>query len=1048
MSFVLAVFVGSISLPTVAVHAAPPSGTKLVSPQLPLRFEPNQGQTNPAVKFLGRGAGFGLFLSDAEAVLILHDGPASRPAVPASPLDMAQQSESARRPASQHILRMHWLGSNSNPAVSGSDEMAGKSNYFYGHDPSAWRTNIPQYGRVNYKQIYPGVDLTYYGNQNQLEYDLTLAPRADAARVRWQIAGADELTIDPLSGDLRLSAASHAVTFHKPVAYQIERSTGDKRYVEARYALLGAERVGFSLGAYDHNQPLVIDPTLSYSTYLGGSSDDYATSLAVSSSGNVYVTGYTDSTNFPTTSGSYQPQCAGNCATFDAFVTELDSTGSSLVYSTYLGGTNNDYAEGIAIDSSGNAFVVGTTYSIDFPTTRNAFQNSCGSGACVGGTAFITKINSTGAGLTYSTYLGGSNQNQGNGIAIDSKGNAYVTGYTQSTDFPVTSGVFQKKCGSCIQYADAFVTKLNTGGTALSYSSYLGGSNADIGYAIALDSSSNAYVTGYTYSTNFPTTVGAYQTKLSGPTGAFISKVNPTASALTYSTYLGGSGSGNTPCAACAAAITVDSTGNAYVAGLTWEPNFPTTTGSFQPNYGGGYHDAFVTKLNTSGSGLVYSTYVGGVGDDGATSIAVDSSGNAWVKGNTFSSNFPTTPGALYPTEPGGGDAYLLALDSTGAHLLYSTYFGGSGTEYGVATRMLALDSAAPPNVYITGYTNSTDFPVTAGAYQTSSGGSNDAYISKFAPSSEVGLSTTTLNLGNQTVGTKGSPQNLTVTNAGTADLTFSSITITGANASEYTQTNTCTGSISPLATCTVSVSFTPAATGTRTATLNLNDNAPTSPQTVSLTGVGVGNGPAVTLTPSSLTFPTTVVGVTSSSQTVTLTNTGTSSLSITKIVASGDFAQTNTCSATVNAGASCTFTVTFTPTRINTRTGSISITDNAPASPQSVSLTGVGTLVSFSPTSLNFGSVQIGKSSSQSVTLTNTGATSLTVKLIFITGANAGDFSETNNCPLTVAAGGSCSITATFTPTATGSRTASISVSDTGGGSPQYVSLSGTGTN
>jgi hypothetical protein len=800
----------------------------------------------------------------------------------------------------------------------------------------------------------------------------------------------------------------------------------------------------------------VIDPTLSYSTYLGGTGNDYATAVAVDSTGSAYVTGYTASANFPTVAGAYQTSCGGgtSCSAthVNAFVTKLNSSGTALIYSTYLGGSVKDYGYGIAVDASGDAFIVGTATSNDFPTTPGSYQTACTGGSCVNGDIFITELNPTGSGLVYSTYLAGVNTNQGNAIALDSSGNAYVVGYTKSGNYPVTPGVFQPICASCKNaLVDAIVTKLNSSGTALVYSTFLGGSNADNAYAIAVDSAGNAYVTGYTYSTNFPTTPGAFQTTLGGPTGVFVTKINPTASAKVYSTYLNGSATGTSACAACGSSIAVDATGNAYVAGLTWETNFPTTVGSFQPNYGGGFHDGFVTKFNTTGTGLVYSTYIGGSGDDGATSIKVDSNGVAYVKGNTFSSNFPTTPGAFSTTFIAGlnSEAFVLLLNPSGSALNYSTYLGGgAGSEYGLATTMMALDSQVPPNIYVTGYTNSTTFPTTAGAFQTKRSGGYDAYVTKFAPSPNVGLSPG-LNFGNQNDGTKSPPQTITVTNTGNSTLTVSSVQITGTNHSDFSQTNTCTsGGVAPQSTCAINVTFSPTISGTENATVTVTDNAPDSPESTTLTGVGVGAGPAVTLSPTSLTFATQLVGTTSPVQNVTLTNTGSSSLSITSIATTGDFAQTNNCGATVAVNASCTISVTFTPTTINTRTGTVVVTDNAPASPQTVTLTGTGTYVSYTPASLNFGSVTVGTTSAaQTITFTNNATTKLTIKSIVITGPNNTDFSETNNCGTSLGPKTSCTITVTFTPTAKGLRTADVTVSDfLGGNTTQNIPLSGTG--
>jgi hypothetical protein len=381
--------------------------------------------------------------------------------------------------------------------------------------------------------------------------------------------------------------------------------------------------------------------------------------------------------------------------------------------------------------------------------------------------------------------------------------------------------------------------------------------------------------------------------------------------------------------------------------------------------------------------------------------------------------------------------------------LNYSTYLGGgAGSEYGLATTMIALDSQVPPNIYVTGYTNSTTFPTTAGAFQTKRSGGYDAYVTKFAPSPNVGLSPG-LNFGNQNDGTKSPPQTITVTNTGNSTLTVSSVQITGTNHSDFSQTNTCTsGGVAPQSTCAINVTFSPTISGTENATVTVSDNAPDSPESTTLTGVGVGAGPAVTLSPTNLTFATQLVGTTSPVQNVTLTNTGSALLSITSIATTGDFAQTNNCGATVAVNASCTISVTFTPTTINTRTGTVLVTDNAPASPQTVTLTGTGTYVSYTPASLTFGAQTVGTTSApQTISFTNDATTKLTIKSIVITGANNTDFSETNNCGTSLPPKASCTITVTFTPTAKGLRTADVTVSDfLGGNTTQSIPLSGTG--
>lgn len=1011
--------------------------------RLPLSFEPNVGQfggqRDTSETFLSRGAGYNLFLTKEGAILSLKQ-------------KQIQGSREAVLP--QGVLHMQLPGARPDAVITGTDQLPGKTNYLLGNDPKKWTTNITNYAKVRYTNIFDGIDLVYYGNQGHLEYDFVVTAGADASTIHLAFKGARGIHIDRHTGDLVLEMGQgiEEVRFRKPVAYQEESVPGEgKRLVAANYTLDSQNRVTFQLGAYDHHETLLIDPTLSYSTYLGGSSNDYGNSVAVDSAGSAYVTGYTNSINFPVTAGAFQGTCGGGCSgsTLDAFVAKLDSTGSFLIYSTYLGGTGNDYGNGIVLDAAGDAYIVGQTFSTNFPTTPGAFQTGCGSSSCLKGDAFIAELNPSGSALIYSTYLGGSNVNQGNGIALDAGNNAYLIGYTQSVDFPTTPGAFQTSC-NCSKNSSVFVTELNSAGTALVYSTYLGGNAADVGYQIALDSSNNAYVTGYATSTNFPTTPGAFQTAIGANKAAFVTKLNPTGSALVYSTYLGGSTTlKTTACEACGTSIAVDSSGNAYVCGLTAEANFPITPGAYQSVFKSSTkgHDAFITKINPTGTGLVFSTYLGGSGDDGATGISLDGAGNVWLKGNTHSNDFPTTAGAFQTVLKGVFNAYVAELDPTGSQLLYSSYLGGSGTEFGGATRVLALDGQSPPNVYVTGYTNSTDFPTTVGSFQTTVGGLNDAFVSKFTPSPNVGLSPATLAFPSQDDGTTSPPLNLTLTNTGNSTLNVSGITITGTNSGDFAQTNDCS-EVAPQATCTVSVTFTPGIVGIESANVSITDDAPHSPHVELITGTGaVAGAPFVVLSPTSLTFATQLVGTTSASQNVTLANTGSGTLNITSLTSSGDYQQTNTCGSTVASGANCTITVTFTPKSINVRNGSITITDNATGSPQTVTLSGKGTYAVISPVSLSFGNVTVGMSSApQTVTLTNTSKTAMTVRGIAVTGANMKDFSETNTCGTSVGSGASCSINVTFTPTTFGARKASVTITDSGGASPQIISLTGTG--
>ena len=651
--------------------------------KLPLQFEANRGQTDKAVRFLSRGRGYSLYLTASEAVLVL-----------AKPDAKAQSV----------ALRMSLVGATSKPVVNGADELPGKANYFIGKDRSKWRTNVPTYAKVHYQNVYPGIDLVYYGNQRQLEYDFVVAPGADPTKIVLGFRGADKLEIDT-GGDLVLHAPGGDIRQHKPILYQ--EINGVRQEIAGSYVRKGANRVGFEVAAYDRSQPLIIDPiVLSYSTFLGGNSLDQAAGIAVDANGNAYVTGNTWSSDFPTTAGAFSTTRPGFVS---AFVTKVNPAGTALVYSTYLG----DGAGGaIAVDADGNAYVTGRA-NPSFPTTPGAFQPASHG---FFSEAFVTKLDPSGSTLVYSTFLGGSKDDSGFGIAVDANGFAYITGNTISTDFPTANALQVAHAGGGDQFPyDAFVTKLNPVGSALVYSTYLGGSGDDLANGIAVDPAGNAYVTGSTRSPNFPTTPAAFQPLFGGNIDAFVTKLDPSGSALVYSSYLGGSSEDQ------GFGIAVDGNGHAYVTGWTVSTDFPTAN-ALQVAHAGGGIDAFVTKLDRVGSAL-YSTYLGGSGGDFANGIAVDPAGNAYVTGGTGSLNFPTTPGAFQPVFGGNADAFVTKLNSAGSAILYSTYFGGSDSDIGVG---FALDAAG--SAYLTGYTRSANFPVTPGAFQVTRHGCLDEF--------------------------------------------------------------------------------------------------------------------------------------------------------------------------------------------------------------------------------------------------------------------------------------------------------------------------------
>lgn len=907
---------------------------------LPLSFEANEGQTDPRARFLARGQGYSLFLTVGEAVLALMGGAASQE------LSSLGPHQSGLYRGTDAVLRMRLLHSSPRASISGVDELPGKSNYFIGNDPKKWRVDVPNYARVKYANVYSGVDMVYYGTEGQLEYDFIVAPGADPSQVRLEIQGAEEVRMNK-SGDLELKAHGGNLVLRRPAAYQGVEST--KHRVFVRYIRRGRNEFGFQVTAYQRTQPLVIDPVLIYSTYLGGSGGDIAYAIGVDSSGDAYVTGETNSTDFPT----LNPQQKSSGGNGDGFITKLNPDGTQLVYSTYLGGSGADSITALAVDSKGDVFVTGDTTSTNFPATPQsssstssaAFQTVYGGN----GDAFVAELSSTGNTLTYSSYLGGSGADFGQGIAVDSAGNAYVTGSTQSPDFPTVGPLQPTLAGA----SDAFVTKLNFSGTALVYSTYLGGSAADTGQGIQVDSSGNAYVAGYTFSTDFPLQ-DPLQGVNAGNGDAFISELDSSGSALVFSTYLGGSGRDR------AFGLALDSSGNIYVAGDTQSPNFPTTSGAFQTAYAGN-GDAFSTKLSAGGKSLAYSTYIGGSGLDQGNGIAVDSSGDAAVVGFTQSSDFPPvdpfqailglTGGSSCGSTP-CADAFVTELNPSGGAANYSSFLGGSGADFGQA---VAVDSTG--NLYVAGSTSSNNFPAIAGVYQGDLGGvAGNSFVAKIssADSPSIAFSPAKVNFGNEAVGVTSSVQAVTIFDMGTAPLQITEITPPSSN---FTESDDCVGTVTPRGgSCTISVAFTPTSTGSVTDEFSITDNAPGSPHTLTVTGTGVTQATAVTVAPTSLAFPNTNVSSSSAPLMVTITNTGTATLNIAQISTSGDFTETNNCAArlnVLNVGQSCSVSVVFAPTASGSRTGALTISDNATGSPQSVALSGDGVAL-FSISSAN----------------------------------------------------------------------------------------------
>jgi hypothetical protein len=704
-----------------ARDAAPACATKRPGAQvsdyarLPLYFEINRGQRPAEVTFAARGHGYGLFLTATDAVLVLSppDGaPAERRtdslplAMPAAFATTPPSTARPARPARPAVVRMTFVDANRAPVVSGLEELPGKANYFHGRDPKAWRTNIPTYARVAYRDLYPGVDLVFYGNQQQLEYDLIVAPKGDPGRITLSFDGVDSLEITA-GGDLVLRTAGVELRQQKPAIYQ---RVGDARQaVSGRYVLRSAQQVGFELGPYDASRTLVIDPVLAFSSYLGGTRVDMGQRIAVDAVGNAYLTGTTTSPDFPATTGA--PIASDRD---EVFVAKVNPEGSALVYATYLGGTGNDRGRDVAIDPAGHAYLTGFTDSADFPV-RNAVQPTPGGSL---GDAFVAELSTAGDALVYATYLGGSRRDIGESIAVDPSGNAYVTGSTISSDFPTTAHAFQPALGGIDPSQDAFVTKVAPGGTALVYSTFLGGGEGDGGIGIAVNARGNAYVTGVTGSGDFPRVRPFQPFAFRGIVDAFVTKVSEDGSSLVYSGNLGGDETD------VGLDIAVDAFDRAVVGGLTSSDDFPTLR-PLQPALGGSF-DGFVTIVSAAGSTLFWSTYFGGTSRDEITGIALDNAGNVHVVGRTFSSDFPV----IKPVQaaPGGNlDAFVAKIDVQKLQVVYATYLGGEGDDDGGG---IAVDPAG--SAYVIGTTQSDGFPVVH-ALQSGRAGDVEAFFAKIA---------------------------------------------------------------------------------------------------------------------------------------------------------------------------------------------------------------------------------------------------------------------------------------------------------------------------
>jgi hypothetical protein len=826
-----------------------------------LAFEPNVGQTDSRVKYMAPGRAYSLFVTSNAvyfAIPILsQQSTAKQMAGLANALNLrtdprARRGKGATRDKKFASIEMDILGSNPHAQIAAESKLPGVVNYILGRDPSRWRSGVPRYGQLRDHNVYPGVDVAYHSaagdlQDDKFQFDFLINPGVNPAAVKLGFRGAKHLHTT-VAGDLVIESEAGRLQLHRPFAYQ--EANGVRRPVDARFVTHAGHRVSFALGTYEHNRHLVIDPTVTYSTYLGGSAEDDGNAITVDSSGNAYITGETDSPDFPGAAGA---PSGGR----DVFVTELSPIGT-LVFTTLVGGASDDIGNAIAVDTTGSPpgiYVTGQTASTDFPTTGGVVQPTfLGTSPTTHG--FVFKLSANGSSMLWNTFIEGSDGESALGLALSrdavntTDDDVYVVGSTLSVDLGSNTqgsngtvnplphgGSLNNGTGSTSGSDDGFIAKVGNGGTRYLFLSYLGGSSDDSAYGVALDSTGNAYVTGGTSSMDFYTTPGVLQPTCgtdgrcnvnganTNPDGFVLAITSGDAPTYIYSTFLGGENKDE------AFAIAVDSAKNAYVTGQTFSTQFPTKNPLTGLSSLAGTQDAFVASLNPTGTALNYSTYLGGSGTQAGLRIAIDSSANSYVTGYTTSTDFPTA--AATQAAFGGGDstsfntdAFVseLNLNGTSLSLPFSTYLGGKGDEDFVSGA-LAVDGS--DNIYVTGDTNSSNFPLTSPAYGTYNAGSTsatcmlagggspvpcpDAFVTVFAPSSDFSIA--------------GSP--LAVVNAGSSST--STITITSFHGYSNTVNLACSvsGGDTPAPTC--SFTSTSVSGGSGTSTLTVQTTAPTA---------------------------------------------------------------------------------------------------------------------------------------------------------------------------------------------------------------------------
>jgi hypothetical protein len=973
-----------------------------------LTFEPNQGQADANVRFLARGSSYAILLENSKTVLVI-------------PREKRPHEWDQDQPS---LVTLELLNSDRQATSEGLNALPGKSNYFVGNQRAEWISGIPQYGQVEFRSVYPGIDLVYYGGESGLEYDFLLSVGADPEDVRFRVTGADKIELDD-SGNLSLRVDGGQIGLRRPTIYQ--EIGGVRHEVSGQFILRGTDQVGFSIGDYDHSRALVVDPVLSYSTLIGANNSTQVQGVAVDSAGEIYVTGTTFATNYPVVN----PFQSTNRGTTNVFVTKLNAAGNTVLYSTYIGSGGFDNGRAIAVDNSGNAYITGNIGAADFPTTPGAFMTSCPS---ICNTPFVSKFLSDGS-LAFSTLMGGSNS-AANAIAVDSAGEAYIAGTTASNDLPTTPGSFEPTypgmiCTSCY---NGYIEKLNASGTALVYSTYFGAFPATgfppstAGSGIAVDSAGSAYLVGNT--TGIPVK-NAIQSGVVGGPNAFVAKFSPDGASLVFSTYLGGSsGYFFSYAGDFATGVAVDHLGNVHLVGTSSSCEFPLTLNAWSTDCVNGSYTqkVFVTTLNPSGTKMLFSTFLENGFSEG---IAVDAKGNTYVTGIATSDNFPLLHAIENDPKPGtsapfGSNSFVSELDLSGK-ILFSTYLGQTGG--GAQTAGIAVDSKG--GIYVAG-AGQGDFPllnpipnqILQSTYYT-------AFLAKISPA----------NIPQFSLSPRVSPV-LALRNVSSVPLTISSIT----PSANFTKAGNCETTLAPGTGC--ALILVGKADNKTSGTVTIASNASASPRKFviykSPTGDSVGAN--LSIYPTYVQFPPQLIGSTSAPQKVIIANLGPLPAAVNSIflIQPAAFTEINDCPGLLEPFAYCTITLTY-----NASTGNdsaqLGILHDPSQTRDTVFLSGVGSssAILASTPSVDFGAQYVGATPlARIVNFANTSTYPAS-----ITGLSTSKgFAQVNTCTGPLAPQAECRVAVSYIPATNESPTGQLTASNLGPGGPQAVALYGTG--